>query len=72
MSVASATTQPPRRHDMGTDDKAHAKTEGAVGKAKEALGKATGDDSMRNEGKAEQSKADLKHAGEKVKDAFKR
>ncbi|HEX5987290.1 MAG TPA: CsbD family protein [Nocardioides sp.] len=57
---------------MGTDDKAHAKTEGAVGKAKEALGKATGDDSMRDEGKAEQSKADLKHAGEKVKDAFKR
>ena len=54
---------------MGTDDKAHAKTEGAVGKAEGALGKATGDDSMRNEGKAEQSKADLKHAGEKVGDA---
>lgn len=57
---------------MGTDDKAHAKTEGMVGKGKEALGSATGDDSMRREGKAEQSKADLKQAGEKVKDAFKR
>lgn len=57
---------------MSTDDKAQAKTEGAVGKAKEALGKTTGDDSMRREGKAEQSKADLKQAGEKAKDAFKR
>lgn len=57
---------------MSTDDKAKAKTEGAVGKAKEALGKTTGDDSMRREGKAEQSKADLKQAGEKAKDAFKR
>ena len=57
---------------MSTDDKAKAKTEGAVGKAKEALGKATDDDSMRREGKAEQSKADLKQAGEKTKDAFKR
>ena len=56
---------------MGTDDKARAKTEGAVGKATEGLGKATGDDSMRKEGKAEQSKADLKQAGEKVKDAFR-
>lgn len=57
---------------MGADDKTHAKTKGAVGKAKEALGSATGDDSMRREGKTEQSKADLKQAGEKVKDAVKK
>jgi len=57
---------------MGTDDKAQAKTEGLVGKGKEKLGAATGDDSMKREGKAEQSKADLKQAGEKVKDAFKK
>ena len=57
---------------MGTDDKARAKTEEMVGKGKEALGKATGDESMRHEGKAEQSKGDLKQAGETVKDAFKK
>ncbi len=57
---------------MGNDDKARAKTEGMVGKGKEKLGDATGDKSMEREGKAEQSKADMKQAGEKVKDAFKR
>ena len=56
---------------MGADDKTQNKTEGLVGSAKEKLGSATGDKSMENEGKAEQSKADLKQAGEKVKDAFK-
>ncbi len=57
---------------MSTDDKAEAKTEGMVGKGKEKLGDATGNESMQREGKTEQSKADLKQAGEKVKDAFKR
>ena len=57
---------------MGTDDKARAKTEEMVGKGKEALGSATDDESMRREGKAEQSKGNLKQAGEKVKDAFKK
>ncbi len=56
---------------MSTDDKAKNNLENAVGKGKEKLGDATNDDSMRNEGKAEQSKADLKQAGEKAKDAFK-
>jgi uncharacterized protein YjbJ (UPF0337 family) len=56
---------------MGNDDKARNATEGAVGKAKEKLGDATNDHSMENEGKAEKSKADLKQAGEKAKDAFK-
>jgi uncharacterized protein YjbJ (UPF0337 family) len=41
------------------------------GKAKEAVGSATGDKSTEREGKADQSKADLKNAGENVKDAFK-
>ena len=57
---------------MGMDDKLKHSTEKTLGKAKEAVGKATGDDSMRNEGKADQSKSDLKQAGEKVKDAFKK
>ena len=55
---------------MSTDDKMQNKTEGLVGKGKEK-GDATNDESMKREGEAEQSKADLKQAGEKVKDAFK-
>lgn len=56
---------------MGTEDKAKNKAEGLMGKAKETIGDATDDKSMENEGKADQSKSDLKQAGEKVKDAFK-
>jgi len=56
---------------MSAVDKAKNSIEDVSGKAKEALGKATGDKSTENEGRADQSKADLKDAGEKVKDAFK-
>ena len=52
-------------------DKAKNKVEDLGGQAKEAGGKATGDKSTENEGKADQVKANLKDAGEKVKDAFK-
>lgn len=41
------------------------------GKAKEALGKVTGDESLERQGKTDQAKSDIKEAGEKVKDAFK-
>jgi uncharacterized protein YjbJ (UPF0337 family) len=47
-------------------DKAKNKVQNLVGKAKEAVGKITGDKSTENEGQA-----NLKDAGEKVKDAFK-
>jgi uncharacterized protein YjbJ (UPF0337 family) len=57
---------------MSGVDKAKNKIEGAAGKAKETLGRATGDRDTEDEGRADQSKADLKDAGEKVKDAFKR
>ena len=57
---------------VSATDKASNKIEEVGGKAKEALGKATGDKSTENEGRKDQSKADLKGAGEKVKDAFKR
>ncbi|MEO5708851.1 MAG: CsbD family protein [Nocardioidaceae bacterium] len=57
---------------MGNDDKVANKTDGLAGKAKEAVGGATGNQSLENEGKKDQSKADLKQAGEKVKDAFKK
>ena len=56
---------------MGLDDKIQNAAEKAGGKAKEAAGKATGNERLEAEGKADQTKADLKGAGEKVKDAFK-
>ncbi|MDX6277771.1 MAG: hypothetical protein QOJ72_1899 [Nocardioidaceae bacterium] len=56
---------------MGLDDKADNKLEDLGGKAKEAVGNATGDDELKNQGKGDQVKSDLKDAGEKVKDAFK-
>ncbi|MCU1432428.1 MAG: CsbD family protein [Actinotalea sp.] len=56
---------------MGTDDKAKNMAEDWKGKAKEAAGEATGDGDLAAEGRADQSAADLKQAGEKVKDAFR-
>jgi len=56
---------------MSNDDKLKNKAEEVKGKAKEMTGDATGDDSLRREGKSDQSKANLKQAGENVKDAFK-
>ncbi|MCG5432233.1 CsbD family protein [Mycobacterium sp. MYCO198283] len=57
---------------MSGTDKANNKIEDLAGKAKEGLGKLTGDRSTENEGKVDQSKSSLKDAGEKVKDAFKK
>ena len=57
---------------MSGQDKAKNKGEGLLGKGKEKLGDATDDQDLQAEGKTEQSKADLKQAGEKVKDAFKK
>jgi len=54
---------------MGLDDKIGNKTEDLGGKAKEATGNITGDDSLKNEGKGDQAKAGLKGAVENVKDA---
>jgi len=52
-------------------DKAKNKAEEVGGIAKEHAGEATGDESLRTEGEADQAKGNLKQAGEKVKDAFK-
>lgn len=57
---------------MGLDDKIDNAAEKMGGKAKEATGKATNDESLRAEGQMDQTKADLKQAGEKVKDAFRK
>lgn len=52
------------------------KTENAIdrmaGKAKEGVGRATDDERLEAEGRTDQAKADVKDAGEKVKDAFNR
>jgi uncharacterized protein YjbJ (UPF0337 family) len=56
---------------MGTDDKIDAKAEELTGKIKEGVGDATDDRDLEAEGKADQTKGNLKQAGEKIKDAFK-
>jgi uncharacterized protein YjbJ (UPF0337 family) len=56
---------------VSAEDKVSNKIDDLGGKAKEAAGKVTGDDSTENEGKLDQAKSSLKDAGEKVKDAFK-
>lgn len=48
-----------------------AKVTAARGKAKEVVGKLTGDEALERQGRTDQAKADLKQAGQKVKDAFK-
>jgi len=54
------------------DDKMGNKKDEAVGAAKEHLGKATDNEQMEREGKNDQSVSNVKQAGEKIKDAFKR
>ncbi len=71
---------PPRRNlygadrkerlDMATTDKAKNSAQQAKGKLKEAAGALSGNDKLRAEGKVDQTKGNLKQAGEKVKDAF--
>ncbi|HET6561965.1 MAG TPA: CsbD family protein [Marmoricola sp.] len=56
---------------MGDDDKLKNSTDSKLGSAKEKIGDATGNEDLQAEGKSEQAKADLKQAGEKVKDVFK-
>jgi uncharacterized protein YjbJ (UPF0337 family) len=57
---------------MGWDDKLKNKKDEAKGAAKEKVGKATADEQMERDGKSDQSVSNLKQAGEKVKDAFKK
>jgi uncharacterized protein YjbJ (UPF0337 family) len=47
---------------MGAEDKASNKIDDVGGKAKEALGKVTGDKDTENEGKVDQAKSSLKDA----------
>ena len=56
---------------MSGEDKLNNKVEELTGKAKETAGSATGNESLQAEGQADQSKSNLKQAGEKVKDVFR-
>lgn len=56
---------------MGMQDKIKNTAEVLKGKAKEAVGKATGNEQLEVEGKLEQGKGNLRQAGEKVRDAGK-
>ena len=55
---------------LGWTDKLRNKKDEAKGAAKEQLGKATDDQQMKGEGQIDQTKSNLKQAGEKVKDAL--
>lgn len=57
---------------MGLSDKFDNASESASGKAKEAAGKVTDNEKLEAEGRTDQASADVKKAGEKIKDAFKR
>lgn len=56
---------------MSNADKARVTVDKLTGKAKEKLGKATGNRRLQNEGRADQAKAKVRSFGEKVKDVFR-
>jgi len=57
---------------MGIGDKIQNEAENLGGKAKEATGNATNNDSLKAEGQKDQVVSDAKKVGENVKDAVKR
>jgi uncharacterized protein YjbJ (UPF0337 family) len=56
---------------MGIGDKISNAAEEAGGKLKEGTGRATGNESLEAEGHGDQASANVKQAGENVKDVFK-
>ena len=58
-------------HIMSMGDKIKHAGEEAVGKVKEATGKVTGNEDLEARGQAEQTKADVKQAGDSAKDVAK-
>jgi len=57
---------------MGIDDKVKNAAQEAKGKIKEGLGDLTDNPRLQAEGKADQAAANVKQAGEDVKDAFRK
>lgn len=56
---------------MGIGDKVSNAFEEGKGKTKEGVGSATDNERMEGEGKGDQASANVKQAGENVKDAWK-
>ena len=57
---------------MTNKDKAKNLAQITKGNAKETFGKTTGDNKLEVNGKADQTQGNIKQAGERVKDAFKK
>jgi uncharacterized protein YjbJ (UPF0337 family) len=57
---------------MTANDKVKNSAQRAKGKFKETVGDATGNNDLKAEGKTDQTKGNLKQAGEKMKDAIKK
>jgi uncharacterized protein YjbJ (UPF0337 family) len=55
---------------MGFDDKTSNKVDDLGGKAKEGLGKVTGNDELESEGKTDQAKSSLKEGAREVKEGL--
>lgn len=74
LTPAGSQTRLPTERDsiMGAENKAANKVTELKGKIKKKAGQVTDDEGLEAEGRAEESKGDLKQAGEKVKDAFKK
>ncbi|MGC5032871.1 CsbD family protein [Micromonospora sp. DT229] len=56
---------------MGVEDKFNNSTENTTGKVKEGVGRVTDNERLETEGRADQTRANVKQAGEKIKDAFR-
>jgi uncharacterized protein YjbJ (UPF0337 family) len=56
---------------MGRQEKLENTAKEKMGEAKEAAGEARDDQDLKDEGTVQRTKANLKQAGEKVKDAFR-
>jgi uncharacterized protein YjbJ (UPF0337 family) len=56
---------------MSGEDKLRNKGQELKGQAKEGVGRATDDEELEAEGRADKSKGNLKQAGEKAKDAVR-
>jgi uncharacterized protein YjbJ (UPF0337 family) len=63
--------QQAKENPMSATDKIKNAGQDTSGKVKEAVGKGTDNERLETEGKGDQASADVKQAGEKVKDAFK-
>ncbi|MFI5758641.1 CsbD family protein [Streptomyces sp. NPDC051569] len=57
---------------MTTEKKTSAKAQQAKGAVKETAGRAVGNERLTAEGRTERATGDMRQAGEKAKDAFRR